>query len=297
MPCYHPQTGYYSKDANPETGRRPIVFSPQLSLSGIPLKLPCGQCIGCKLERSRQWAVRLLHEAKLHDRSAFLTLTYADKNIPASSSLVKTDVQKFMKRLRRQRPTGLRFFACGEYGETTGRPHYHVLLLNTDFPDRRLFKRSKTDMDHLYVSSELSDIWTVGNSAIGNVTFESCAYVARYVTKKLSGPAGAMYYAGAGIEPEFATMSLRPAIGGPQFVKYSAEWYKFDAAVLQGKEVPLPRYYDKLYEVLDPVRYKRVKLDRSIRALKNKAENTLERRRVREAFEERKQRRFAREVS
>src|SRR3954449_8205389 len=119
MPCYCPQSAYRTSSGG-------VTFCRSGSLSGEKFSLPCGQCIGCRLERSRQWAMRCVHENKMHPRSSFVTLTYDDKNIPPAGSLSKRDFQLFMKRLRKSQSNPLRFFACGEYGETTHRPHYHV---------------------------------------------------------------------------------------------------------------------------------------------------------------------------
>lgn len=277
------------------TGKRPFVFSRSMALNvDEPRELPCGQCIGCLLERSRQWAVRMMHEVKSGDDSAFLTLTYSPKNLPPDGSLVVRDVQLFMKRLRKRRPPGVRFYACGEYGDGAGRPHYHVVLFNTNFPDRRFLKKSGSG-ESLFFSRELSDIWPVGNSAIGAVTFESCAYVARYCTKVVRGDAGAMYYAGAGIAREFSLQSN--GIGEEWMRRFRGEFYQHDSCILNGKEVSLPRYYDLKFAAIDEQHLIRLKARRRARALKRAEDNTPERRRVREVFELLKQRRFDRRLS
>jgi hypothetical protein len=100
------------------------------------LELPCGQCIGCRLERSRQWAMRCLHESSLYDRNAFVTLTYDDEHLPPGGSLNYPDFQRFMKRLRKNSKSPIRFYMGGEYGESTLRPHFHVCLFGYDFPDK-----------------------------------------------------------------------------------------------------------------------------------------------------------------
>lgn len=146
------------------------------------MKIPCGKCPGCKLEQSRQWAVRCLHEKRLHTESCFVTLTYDDAHLPPGNTLVKADLQNFLKRLRHDTGPGLRFFACGEYGSKTLRPHYHLLLLNSDFADKKLIKSGSAY--NLYGSARLSKLWPFGHHALGDVTFESAAYVARYCMKK-----------------------------------------------------------------------------------------------------------------
>src|SRR4051812_44934530 len=102
MPCYYPQSAY-------RTSTGSVTFSRAASLSGEKFDLPCGQCIGCRLERSRQWAMRLVHEKKLHSHSSFITLTYDDKNLPLGGTLIKRDFQLFMKRLRKCQSNPLRF--------------------------------------------------------------------------------------------------------------------------------------------------------------------------------------------
>ena len=131
MPCFCPLEGWRSKDRS-STGKRKIVFNPRDALRDMPVTVPCGQCIGCRLERSRQWAVRCIHEASLHEDNCFITLTYDDAHLPTDLSLNVSHFQKFMKRLRKRFGEGIRFFHCGEYGENFGRPHYHACLFTSD---------------------------------------------------------------------------------------------------------------------------------------------------------------------
>jgi len=205
MPCYAPAKAFYSKDVGP-TGKRALVFKTNQSHSGAPLRIPCGQCIGCRLDKAREWCVRLTHEQKLHNRSAFLTLTKKD---PGDGSLSKLELQNFIKRLRHHTGDGLRYYGVGEYGSKLGRPHYHLLLLNYDFPDKKLWQPGKRENEYLYRSPLLETLWTFGHSSIGECTPDSIAYVARYVTKKITGPQADLHYQGK--TPEFAMMSLSPA--------------------------------------------------------------------------------------
>lgn len=301
MPCYSPLVGYFGKDVHPVTGGRRLVFDKMKSFSGIPVQVPCGQCIGCRLERSRQWALRIVHEKRMHRDSAFLTLTYDDKNLPEGNSLSVRDLQLFMKRLRFKYGKYIRFYACGEYGETTRRPHYHVLLLNMTFPDLKQWKVTRSGST-LYVSKSLGELWNVGHSYVGDVTFSSAAYVARYCTKKIVGAAADAHYAGRA--PEFSTMSRRPGIGMEWIEKYGDEAYAHDSAIADGKEVPLTRFYDTKMSAREPEAPKglidkrlmsRVKRSRRRKALANKADNTPERLRVRERLAELTLARFARD--
>lgn len=261
MACLKPLTGYYSAKVNP-TGRRSIVFKKELALSPTPLEVPCQQCVECRLSYARAWAIRLMHERKMHQDAWFLTLTYREKDLPPLRSLVKRDLQLFMKRLRKIKGSGVRFFACGEYGETTLRPHYHVILFGTHFLDMKFWKMSGTN--RLYVSAELDSIWTSGHCTIGGVDFQSCAYVAGYVIKKIRGEMASAHYAGR--IPEFSLMSRRPGIGFGYYEKFGKEAYKHDSVVMDGHEVAIPRYYDKKYEIVDLDDLERIKRERRRKA-------------------------------
>lgn len=241
MPCYGPLCAWKPKrllsDGRENPDRR-LVFRKDKSETGIAIKIPCGKCVGCRLEQSRQWAVRCMNEKRMHGASSFLTLTYDDKNLPSGNTLVKSDLQNFMKRLRHETGPGLRFFACGEYGENTSRPHYHVLLLSADFPDRKIYS-SQSDYS-LYNSRTLQRLWTAGHSVIGDVTFESCAYVARYCVKKNQNGKTIS----DGRAPEFLVMSRRPGIGAGYFDMYQDEILGHDTIIVNGVPAALPRFYD-----------------------------------------------------
>ena len=118
MACFHPVIGFRAKYPNPDSGRTPLVFSARDAADpDDPLKIPCGRCIGCRLERSRQWAIRCVHEASLYERNCFITLTFSPEHFPKDRSLNKRDFQLFIKRLRKKFGPGVRYFHCGEYGE------------------------------------------------------------------------------------------------------------------------------------------------------------------------------------
>lgn len=185
MACYSPVTGYRAKQPNPITKKRSVVFNTRDGVQDETVTFACGQCIGCRLERSRQWAIRCVHEASQHERNCFVTLTYDDKHLPADRSLKLRHFQNFMKKLRKKYGAGIRFFHCGEYGEKFRRPHYHALIFNHDFDDKILW--SKNRGSPLYISESLDSLWEFGFATIGDVTFESAAYVARYITKKVNG--------------------------------------------------------------------------------------------------------------
>lgn len=300
MPCYHPLQGWRAKRLN-ESGKRPVVFHRREGYSDMEVKLPCGQCIGCRLERSRQWAVRCMHEAQMHASNCFITLTYSDSNLPPNGSLVLRDFQLFMKDLRYRYGSGIRFFHCGEYGERLGRPHYHACLFNFDFPDKYLWK---THNDSRYYRSHILDeLWPHGFAMLGDVTFESAAYVARYITKKVTGKGAVDHYCtidrstGEIIserKPEYVTMSRRPGIGKLWFDKFTSDVYPSDFIIVNGAKVKPPKYYDSQFEVIDPDLLSVVKSQRKFRGEKHSFDNSLDRLRVREQCHETKHKQLKR---
>lgn len=202
--------------------------------------VPCGQCVGCRLERSRQWAIRISQEASLYDHNCFITLTYTDQYCPKSLDL--RHFQLFMKRLRKKYGNGIRFFHCGEYGDLNGRPHYHAALLNFDFPDKKLYYTHNSF--NYYLSESLSDLWPYGIHLISDLTYDSAGYIARYVLKKLTGDVAADAYKDK--KPPYVTMSRRPGIGYPWIEKYLENVYNIDRIVVKGHESLPPRYYDSI---------------------------------------------------
>ncbi len=260
MPCYHPLSAWRSEQGE-------ISF---VDRGGDRLDLPCGRCIGCRLERSRQWATRIMFEAQFHPSNSFITLTYDEAHMPFPPSLHYPDFQKFMKRLRKDTPQPLRFFMCGEYGAEHARPHYHACIFGTDFPDRVVWERSSTGHD-IYRSPQLEKLWPFGYSSVADLSFESAAYVARYVLKKITGDAAEQHYRFIDAEtgevyqrvPEFARMSLKPGIGGPFFDKFKEDVYPHDYVVVNGHKCRPPRYFDKLFKRFDRAEYDLLKSDRS----------------------------------
>lgn len=251
MPCYRPLTAY----RNPAGG--PLLFSSRFGFGDRALKVPCGQCMGCRLEYSRRWAMRCMHEAQLYEDNCFVTLTYSDDKLPVDGSLSKSDFVGFHKRLRDRVGYGrFRFFACGEYGDRTNRPHYHALLFNYDFADKEFFNFTR-DGHRLYTSSLLDDVWGFGHCQIGSVSFDSAAYVARYVTKKITGDMADDHYQGR--QPEFCDMSRRPGIGRGWLEKFTSDVYPRDHVVVNGVKCKPPRYYDGVFEIMDPKVFNRIR--------------------------------------
>lgn len=193
-----------------------------------------------------------MHEASTHEFNCFVTLTYDEEHLPRDRSLDKSHFQKFMKRLRKTYDhIPIRFYHCGEYGDPANgrRPHYHACLFGIQFEDRIGYR--KTDQDHiLYRSASLQRIWGKGFCTVGDLTFESAAYVARYVTKKVSGDKAQEHY--GDLTPEYATMSRRPGIGHSWYLKNGADVFPDDFVVMNGARCKPPKYYLRLLEQEDP---------------------------------------------
>lgn len=285
MTCFSPLSAVRLDDGS-------ISFSYKMRARGLPLELPCGQCIGCRLERSRQWAVRCMHEASLYEDNVFITLTYSDDYLPTDGSLRLCDFQNFMKRLRKKFGSGVRFYHCGEYGDLSRRPHYHAILFNLDFPDKKYF--TSRNGSPVYTSEILEELWGKGICEIGSVTFESAAYVARYVMKKVTGDGAESHYEVVNpetgeitsLKPEYTTMSRRPGIGAGWFEKYKDDVMKKDRIIMRGIAMKPPKFYDGRFELLDPVGLETVKFNREEEAKKHVDNNTPERLNVRRICKE-----------
>lgn len=188
-----------------------------------------------------------MHEASLYESNLFLTLTYNDKHLPEDYSLYPEHHVLFMKRLRKYAPRTIRFYHCGEYGDTTLRPHYHTIIFNLDMSDRVYLKTTETG-SKLYTSHKLDALWSYGDCYIGDVTFESAAYCARYVMKKLTGNRKSEY---GSLVPEYSTQSRggRGGLGGigaPWLAKFKTDVFPSDLCVVNGKRVRVPKAYDQL---------------------------------------------------
>lgn len=289
MPCFKPLRAWYGH-VNARTGRRGLVFSePKFTLGSdsagdvhygsegsTGIRIPCGQCLGCKLERSRQWAMRILHECKSHESNCFLTLTFREESLPLDGSVRVRDLQLFFKRLRKMARVKLRHYSCAEYGDLRSRPHYHSIVFGFAFlGDRYRFGGSSSAPT--YRSDMLERAWPHGNSLIANVTFETAAYVARYCVKKITGPLADQEYVSfdedrgefVKIEPEFSCMSrggrvrngVNPGgIGKQWYREYRKEVYLQRGATIsvRGRSVAPPVAYNRWLEVDDPEAFQRL---------------------------------------
>lgn len=269
MACNFPVRGYQSKDGSPLSFGVGGVRPP----GGRDLEVPCGRCMQCRLDRGRQHAARCVHEAQMHERNSFVTLTYSDEFLPPAGNLLYRDFQLFLKRLRKKCP--VRFFMCGEYGDIKGRPHYHAILFGVDWEDRKPWRKGESG-EMTYTSAELDSYWQLGQTFVGDATFASAAYVARYLLKKELGPDSGQrrqivdVTTGEIVERvhEFCHMSLRPGIGAGWLDKFWSDVYPQGQVVLAGgKEMKAPRFYDKRFEEREPVAFERLKAERQALAL------------------------------
>ncbi len=241
MPCYRPMDVLI---------RRKSLYT-ERKLGAMQV-VPCGNCVGCRQEQTRQWGVRMMHEARMHRKNLFVTLTLDDENLNENRELCAKDFSGFVKSLRKTQEGRFSFFGCGEYGEQTGRPHYHALLFGIDFLDRDSgFDSRRPDV---WRSATLDRIWGRGICEGGTVTMASASYVAGYIRKKLRTKdyVRANPLSGELLSPEFARMSLRPAIGRRWIQKYWRDVYPRDFVVIDGVEAKPPRYYDKWMDANHP---------------------------------------------
>jgi hypothetical protein len=271
-----------------------------------PITLPCGNCIGCRLDKARTWALRNYHESQMSSGSCFITLTFGDeatidnvfrldqfKNLSRNAkfkearkrvnTLVRGDFSAFIKRLRKELREGyeyydengirrffrlrrgLRFYACGEYGDLNFRPHYHALIYNFDFPGKKYIATERGNV--YWTHPVLERAWGYGFVYISDFTINTSSYVSRYVTKKINGRLKDEWY--RGLEPEYQVCSNRPGIGRSWFDKFHKDVYPTDEVLYptrKGKQVKMkpPKYYDALYDKFSPEEFSEVKKVREL---------------------------------
>lgn len=254
MSCLHPIQAWRNTFSDILTKKRSAPFfkaPPKAALDGgtvKPCPLPCGRCLGCRLDYSRQWAMRGVCELQMNDRACFATLTYSPEHLgmlPGGASLSRSDYQKFFKRLRRR---GFKFsyMVAGEYGDRLGRPHFHVIFFGEDFRKDSYdapFRQSK-EMP-LYCSKTLTEVWGKGHVVVGDVSFSSIQYVAGYITKKINGEKAKEHYQGR--LPEFMQASLKSPIGRSWLDKYMSDVFPRDEFVFKGQVMKPPKYFRKVY--------------------------------------------------
>lgn len=240
------------------------------------MEVPCGRCIACRIERTREWTVRLLHESGNYSENCFITLTYSNDSLcdicnssgsdNLQHSLSKERLQLFFKRLRKHlEPTKIKYFACGEYGKTTNRPHYHIILFGWR-PDLKndLYLATYKDGLPIWASKTLEDLWPYGNNVVGTVTKDSIQYTAKYVQKKVDGLLADKVYGDR--QPPFQLQSK--GLGLKYCEKNADDLKKNLGLTVNGVKTGLPRYYKKKLEIDTEILYKK-----SIEKLINVAEH------------------------
>lgn len=270
MSCLTPVQAYRSKLRN-ASGKRSVVFNRDEGLVDLPVQFACGKCKNCRLRRSKEWAIRCVHEASLHARNSFITLTYRPKDRPDKlTHFGELGFQRFMKRLRKAvSPHRVRFYMCGEYTPINRYPHFHAILFGYDFPDRK--KLSIRNGNQLYISEQLTNLWPFGYHVIAENNFKTAAYVARYIMDKKDGDLATEY------EP-YACMSRNPGIGHDWWQskgKYDLALHDF--CVLDGKKMQPPKYYDNLFINEDEHSFNIIRHTRKRLAKKREDDNLPER--------------------
>lgn len=226
-----------------------IIFSKRPA-KGAPdyvyesLVLSCGKCLNCRKKVAREWAVRAYHESLCHERSCFVTLTFRSECMPKDEALDKKTLQRFIKRLRKNTGIKFRYFACGEYGENRGRPHYHGVLFGIDFDDKELV--SYKNGNALYTSKTLQKSWKYGFVTVGSVSYASCRYVASYVMKRCQTREEALYHEYTGKQSEFGLMSMKPGLGYDYLKKHWSDFYNIGRVQVTDKfSIGIPKYYTR----------------------------------------------------
>lgn len=294
MPCNFPISGFRGPNGS-------FVSTKAKSLAGVPLTLPCGRCAGCRIEKVRDWGTRIAHEATLHEENCFVTLTYSDELLPDDYSINKRDLQLFFKRLRKSlQPKKIRYYACGEYGDKGGRPHYHAIIFGYRPQDAVQWRQGRNYWN--YRSETLETLWGLGHVEFSDVTSANGSYVAGYALKKMRGSKDPDKYLRAHpitgevheVLPEFAVMSTKPGIGQGWFDQFEMDAFPSDFVTIDGKRRPVPKAYVRKLkerfqhkganaEALLPVDDAKLYADRKKRfALEHQEDNTQARRDVRE---------------
>lgn len=280
MACTRPLGGYRTKD-----GRITFHRAPESAKNAT--EVACGQCNDCRIAKAREWATRAMHEAQMHKKNAFITLTYEPKHLPENWSLDVEVWKKFAHRMRKA-VGPFRFIHVGEYGEDNKRPHYHALIFGQNFEeDRAVWKEDEATGRRYYRSQKLAKLWPAGFHDIQDLSQEAANYVCQYAIKKIYGTSveaeekrdqryqrvdpetGEVWQ----VAEETWTMSRNPGIGEAWIKKYKNDVFPDDHVIVNGKPNKTPKYYiDKLKE-MNEEEYNKIKQERQIKAKKNSKKN------------------------
>lgn len=276
MSCTNPRTVGFKAD-----GKTISWSSKNFSKEFPPFKLPCGKCLECRLDYAREWAIRSVHEASVHEENSFITLTYSDDNLK-DTKLRYIDFQLFAKRLRKHifdefieeygkinwanlsknerkqvyEPFKIGIFATGEYGDKNQRPHWHAIIFNWR-PKDCIYMRSNQRGDRIYRSETLEKLWPLNDTTkkpneIGSVTMHSAGYVARYAAKKIVHGDGTIKGADQHEWQPLSKKSSHQAIGKRYLEKYYQDVFNYGFVEHEGVRLPIPRYYEKWLKKFHP---------------------------------------------
>lgn len=306
MPCFKPVTMWTCGTHHVSKKRLLRPYPPKSDSPYAdfqPVVVNCNVCEGCLERRKSGFATRSLLESTLHQHNCVLTLTYDEAHLPMAgngpfSTLRPDHLKAFMKRLRREFPNiPILQMACGEYGGLNQRAHYHVILNGIDFKDKQFYKTSRRGSPQ-YISETLSRLWPFGLATVGIFSFEAARYTAGYILKKprIGARKGTDEYAkrvrhhygvpefGTGElivrHPEFASYSTRPAIALNWIKRFVNDVYPKDSLHVDGRQYPVPEYFDSYLDRTDPEMLKAVK-ERRAQLAKNDPDRTPERLAVR----------------
>lgn len=243
MACFNPLEGFRLRDG------RFSRLAPS-DCQTVPMVLACGGCIGCRLDKMREWQVRMVCESLSHENVLMAQLTYDDDNLPNDLSLNKVDYRLWLKRLRKfVGNKKIRFYLGAEYGDLSLRPHYHAILFGVgkdDFSDCLPYRKSG---DHqLYKSEKFNELWGHGFCNFGDAKAGAFSYAAGYVVKKRTSASDARYTRVDPVSgktwqvmPEFGAMSS--GLGRAFFDEYRSDFAQSGFLVVDGKQVAIPPYF------------------------------------------------------
>jgi len=256
MACLMPLSLYHGEDGS-------YTFNKEIGFN--PFSIPCGQCLGCRIDHSRDWALRCMHHSKQYKTNCFITLTFNEEHLKGRKSVDVRDFQLFMKRFRKKitlegRPP-VQYFHSTEYGEKKQRPHHHAILFNYFPPDAEIHKEVNGNI--YYKSQELSELWQdQGFIVVGELNYHTAAYTAAYTFKKQKGKDYP-----EGVSPEKMTCSQ--SIGIAHFLNHYKDYCQLGHIIFNGKKFRIPRAYLKKLQLHDPVAYDDLKLKREENAFED----------------------------